>query len=236
MRWMGYGGLAAGAIALTPIITQAVAMQGGAAKALAQSAISSCGSGIPSGWAASIAEGIGQVPLVGGALAAGGYATIGASAALAIGGMLFGNYLDKQTPPEGFPWGRVVRWGCLITSALVAAPIVLSGLSMGLTFLSSYAAVYGYSAISSLAAFASSTFGTLGVSGALTGSAMAQGSAAMMTVHALTCALPIGASVFLFGKKRPADEVRSMPTLDLPPLTREHHGRVTQPSLQLATN
>jgi hypothetical protein len=229
MRSMGYGGLAAGAIAMAPIVTRAVAPNGFAG-VIASGAINFCGSALPTGWAASIAELVGSVPLVGATLAAGGFVTIGAAAGLAVGGMLLGNYLDKRAMSEGFPWGKVVRWGCLITSALIAAPMVLSGLTMGLMFLGQYFGIDG------LAGFATSTFGTLGRAGELTGAAMAQGSAAMMGVHALTCALPLGASAFLLGKKETPEQPKQLPQLHLPPL-RQYDGRVTPPPLlQLAAN
>lgn len=229
MRWMGYGGLAAGAIAMAPIVTKAVAPNG-LAGVIASGAINFCGSAVPTGWAADIAGVIGEIPVVGTALAAGGFATIGTAAGLALGGMLLGNYLDKHAKPDGFPWGKLVRWGCLITSALIAAPMVLSGLTMGLMFLGQYFGIDG------LAGFASSTFGTLGTAGKLTGTAMAQGSAAMMGVHALTCALPLGASAFLLGKKETPEQPKQLPQLHLPPL-RQYDGRVTPPRpLQLAAN
>lgn len=231
MRWMGFAGLGAGAIALSPILANALA-PGTLLQAAASSSISYCGSAMPTGLAAGISTIIGQVPVVGTALAAGGIATIGTAAGLAIGGMLLGNYLDKHHKPGSLPWGRIVRWSCLVTSALIAAPMVISGLAMGLSFIGQYLLFNGVDAGGSLIGFAQSTLGTLGTSGAFSGTAMAQGSAALMGVHAITCALPLGLSGFLLGKKPGNDQPQKLPSLQLPPL-RQHDGRVTQPQLQV---
>lgn len=236
MRGMGYLGLGAGAIALAPVVVNAVAAQDGLTYAAARGAIVSCGGSMPTGWAAGINEGLAQVPLVGTALAAGGFATIATAGGLAIGGMLLGNYLDKHQKPDGLPWGKIIRWGCLITSALVAAPMILSGLTMGLAFIGQLLYFNGVDMGASLMNFARNTIGTLGTSGALTGTAMAQGSAAMMVVHALTCALPLGLSGLFLGRRKEEEAPKELPSLHLPPLPgRELDGRVMQPHrLQMA--
>jgi hypothetical protein len=205
MRIMGLSGLGLGAVSLTPIITHALSPLGSQAWSASEFAINSCGSAVPVGWASDVANVVSQMPAIGPTLAAGGPATIATAAGLAIAGMVFGHFLDKHSKPGGFPWGKALRWGLLITSTLVAAPMILSGATMGLTFLGAY---FGVGAFSSLA----STFGTLGTSSAFSGAAMAKGSAAIMGVHALTCVLPMGLSGFLLGKK-PEENAKPMPLL-----------------------
>lgn len=198
-------GIAGAGLAVLPIIGGLFPSTSGAGVASALT-FSWCGLGA-TGWAEGAQGMVKAIPGVGETLAAGGWAAIGASAGLVLGGLMLGKYIDERTPKGGFPWGSVVRWGLLATSALIAAPMILSGVSMGLMFLSNLLPAAG--AIGGALSAAAATVGTVGASAMLPASTMAATGAGMSMLHALTCLLPLGLFGFLSTQKK--EEVAGVP-------------------------
>jgi len=154
-----------------------------------------CGvtSATSSGLAGAINGMLAEVPGIGSTLAAGGWSSALASGGIGIGGTLLGNYIHKKYDQEGgIQWGKIIKYAALATSLLVALPSVLSGVTMGLTYLAFLAGG---------AAVASSVYGaasaSLGLSGAAAGLSSSAGG---LLPHLVTCgaaALPATGAAFL---------------------------------------
>ena len=216
LKVLSWSGLATAGLALSPVVLPAVTSSSAVAIAGAE-AVRFCTSGVGSGLAGAAANFLGQIPLIGSTVAAGGFATAAMSGGLAMGGMLLANYLDKRTEQGAFRWGAVIRWASLTTSILIALPAILPAISMGAMF---FASVFSSSALYS-AALAIGSLGGAGASSAVGGAASAAGLAAL---HAVTCALPLGLTGFFLGQKE--EPKKPMPQLQLPALT---DGRLMQP-------
>lgn len=213
LKLLSWAGFATAGLAVLPALFNGANGMSGLASA---SAISFCGSGLPSGWAGDVAGMLGEVPLIASSLATGGIAAVGISVGIAVGGMWLSNYVDKHTTEGAFRWGSVIRWASLATSVLVALPMILPAISMGTMFLGT---LWG---VPSLQA-AASTIGSLGNTGAMAGVSSAMGATGLALAHAVTCALPLGLSGFILGSEG-NEAQKPMPKLNLPPL---HAGRVT---------
>ena len=169
--------------------------------------------GVPSsygtGLAGTLASGMAQIPFIGGALtsaapvtipllgwtvASGTLATLAATAGIGIGGVVLANWLEKrETPNAKIHWSKVIRYAALSTSALIALPSILSGISMGIAFLA--LAIGGYSAANHAILGLQSTLGAT----SMTGEA-ASGMLGMILPHLLTCGtamLPVLGGFFL---------------------------------------
>ncbi len=214
LKTLAAGGLATAGLALAPVVLPTVIANPNVAVAGAN-AISFCTSGAGEGLASSAAALLSQIPIVGNYIAVGGIATAAISGGLAVGGMLWANYLDKHTRKDEFRWGSVVRWAALSTSILIALPAIIPAISMGTMF-------FGLLAGSTVLTEIAFSLGSLGAAGAASGMSTALGAAGLAGVHALTCALPLGAAGFFLGQK----EEKPMPKLQLPALA---DGRVTPP-------
>jgi len=89
-----------------------------------------------SGLAGGLSEAISYIPLIGSELAKGGAFNIIATAVTGLGGVLLGNWMSKNHQgKEGIDWGKVVKWSALATSALIAMPSILAGISNGLAYI-----------------------------------------------------------------------------------------------------
>ncbi|MDX2073332.1 MAG: hypothetical protein SFX19_03075 [Alphaproteobacteria bacterium] len=75
------------------------------------------------------------VPLIGGELAKGGITNIIATAVTGIGGVALGNWISETHTGEGIDWGKVIKWSALATSAMIALPSILTGISNGLVYI-----------------------------------------------------------------------------------------------------
>ncbi len=212
LKTLAVGGVATAGLALAPVVAPMVVASPNVAVAGAN-AISFCTSGPGSNLAASAAGLLRQIPIIGPSIAAGGLATAAISGGLAVGGMLWANYLDKRTRQGEFRWGSVIRWAALSTSILIALPAIIPAISMGAMF---FGGLVGSATLIDIA-FA---LGSLGAAGAASGMSTAMGAAGLAGVHALTCALPLGVAGFFLGQK----EEKPMPQLQLPALA---DGRVT---------
>lgn len=222
LKVLSYGGLTTAALALSPVVFPLFSKN---LKGIGEAAIAFCTTGAPSGLAGSVSSFL--TPILGTTLAAGGWATVGLSGALAIGGMWLGNYIDKRTEKGNFRWGAVVRWGCLATSMLIALPAILPAISMGLMFLGTWAGSNGLmgAAVDIGRLGAGSAMAKAAASGAVS---TAVGTASLAAMHALTCALPLGSAGFFLGQKE-EKQPRPQSSLVLPAF---RDGRV---SAQLAS-
>ena len=89
-----------------------------------------------SGLSGFINSNLAKVPGIGESLAAGGWATAITSGVIGIGGTMLGNYISKHYDKSGhIPWGKIIKYAAITTSFLIALPGLLSGISMGLTYL-----------------------------------------------------------------------------------------------------
>lgn len=93
--------------------------------------------GTAKGGLAQFMEGVlGTVPGVGGMLASAGWGASITSGVIGIAGVMLGDYIHRHYDRKGhIQWGTVIKYVALTTSILIALPSILSGISMGLTFL-----------------------------------------------------------------------------------------------------
>lgn len=174
------------------------------------------GNPLGTGLAATVQQGIASLPGIGAALtstsavtvpflgtiAAGAIASIAATAVIGIGGVLAANWLEKRESGNGVRWSRVLRYGALATSALIALPGMLSAISIGITFLAAQLGPAGTATHTALA--------LQGFTGATTmhASAGALNGVAAILPHLFTCglaALPIVGALFMDHKTRSTD-------------------------------
>ena len=136
------------------------------------------------------------IPVLGVAIASGALLTIGLTAVIGVGGMLLANWMQQHEDPHAaVKWSKVVRVAALSTSALIALPGILGGLSVGITFLASL--LPGMAGSSTAMAMKE----TLGATSMEMGGA-ASGIAALLP-HLFTCGaafIPL-ALAFFMGKK-----------------------------------
>ncbi len=163
------------------------------------------GTGLGSGLVGAMNSAFSNIPLIGAAIAKGGIASAVASGVTGIGGVLLGQFIEKkENGKTGIKWGKVVKYAALITSALIAMPAILSGITMGIVYCSTAFSglELGSAAIDFLAP-------TLGASGAMGATAAGLSGAAFVIPHILTCGLPMiatGAAWFLGKNKKHADK------------------------------
>ena len=87
------------------------------------------------GLAVHLNNALAAVPMIGSKLAEGGLFNSAATALVGVGGVLTGNWISKRhNGKPGLDWGKVIKWGALATSALIALPSILTGLSNGLQY------------------------------------------------------------------------------------------------------
>lgn len=193
-------GVASGVIA-APYVLPLVGMGNAAmTKQIVTLCETSAGHGI--GLAGVINKGISHIPGVGDTLAAGGWANAFASGIIGIGGTLLGNYVSNHYDREGhFPWGKAIKYAALATSILIALPSLLSGISMGLTYLAFAAGGAGLA--STVSGALGSSLGLMGGINVISAGAGLSG----LIAHAVTCgaaALPIIGSLWMGHKAHTA--------------------------------
>lgn len=138
--------------------------------------------GLGSGLTGIINKGLSAIPEIGTTLAAGGWINAAASGVVGIGGVLLGNYIQKHYDRDGqIPWGKIIKYAALATSLLIALPSILSGLTIGLTFMAS---LTGSAVFTGQVAGALSS--TLGLMGNINLATMGAGIASLLP-HLMTC-------------------------------------------------
>jgi hypothetical protein len=91
----------------------------------------------PTGIAGSINSVLASVPLIGAELAKGGLFTAFTSATAGLGGIALSQFMEKnEDGSKNIKWSKVIRYGALATSALIALPTVLTALGTGIIYLS----------------------------------------------------------------------------------------------------
>lgn len=141
------------------------------------------GGGYGTGLAGGINSMLASVPVIGETLAEGGIATAGTSGLIGIGGVLLGNYIEKHRKDEDKDkpnWGKIIKYAALTTSALIALPSILTGLSVGISYIASLAGAEA--AASAIGAVS----GTIGAIGEMNHMSAAGGIGSMLT-HIITC-------------------------------------------------
>lgn len=188
LHYLALGGsLVTGAIILAPYALPALGI--GSADDALMIFERVCGqSDTGSGIASTLNNHLTNIPVIGPSIANGGYEAAGITGSIGIGGYVLGKTLEKtQSGEEDINWGKIIRYGALATSALIALPALLTGINMGLTYL---ALAFSGAALASLTADSlNETIGTIGKTAAE--KAGLSGGAALIP-HLLTC----GASFF----------------------------------------
>lgn len=156
------------------------------------------------------------VPGIGGTLASAGWGSSIIAAGIGIGGTMLGDYIHTHYDKKGhIPWGTVIKYASLATSVLIALPSILSGISMGITFL---ALAFGGS--DAMFAARGALQHTIGFSGT---AHFAPTGLAALAPHLLTCGralLPLGAAAMFstpqHGEAAMASESYSMRLINTP--------------------
>ena len=198
-RLMRAAWLTGGVIAL-PYVLPAIGI--GSAKVAGQVSNLCTASGSTSmGLAGALNNVLADVPGIGPSLAAGGWSSALWAGGIGFGGMLLGNYVHKHYDHEGgIQWGKIIKYAALTTSLLIGLPSLLTGITMGLTYLAYLA---GHALVGNGASFASPVAGALGNTLGFSGATSAVGSAGGLVPHLITCGavtLPMTGAAFMANK------------------------------------
>lgn len=185
------GGLATSALIVAPYIGDALGISSATVPEIMGNLHQH---GLGSGLAGAANSLLNMIPLVGETLSAGGMVTTATSGIFGIGGILLGNYFGKKHhKPSDLKWEKAIKYAALTTSILIALPSILTGISVGLSYLAAFAgAGVASSALTSMATAIGSIGGTgMATAGAGIGSAL---------THLITCggaALSVAGSIYL---------------------------------------
>ncbi len=202
---LALGGIAIGAaVMLSPHILPALGIGSEVAAEDAMFALHSSMDAGGSGLAGVINTALSAVPVIGGKLAEGGLFNAAATATVGIGGVLLGQFIAKREDgSKRIKWGNVIKYAALITSAMIALPTVLTGISTGLIYLSTLAGDphLTFSAISFVDKI-------IGAAGSMAETMMGFSGLGAVIPHFLTCGsalLPAALSIALgTDEKKPA--------------------------------
>ena len=154
----------------------------------------------PTGMAGAINSALALIPGIGGKLAAGGLFTAGVSAFTGIGGVLLGQFLEnKEDGTKGIKWGTVIKYGALITSALIAMPAILTALGTGIIYCGmalSEAGILTTAASNSIIANVAKTLGSVG--GAYSHNLFGLEGISAVLPHFLCCGAPFAPALLSF--------------------------------------
>lgn len=196
---------------------------------IADAAISLC-SNTTGGLTQALEGALISVPGIGQYLGTTGWTSSITSGAIGIAGVLLGDYIHKHYDRKGhIQWGTIIKYAALTTSILVALPSILSGISMGATFLA------GLFSNDAMLAARNVLAPTLGFSGT---EMIAPAGLAGLAPHLLTCGralLPLAAT-FWGHQKTVNAELRDAYSIQMmsPPLTTK--GKPTTLAFQLIDN
>ena len=187
LHYLALGGaLISGAVVLAPYVLPNIGIGDSDTALTVLNGV--CGSETGTGIAGAMNQAMQDIPIIGAPLSNGGIYTAATVGVIGIGGTYLGKALEKDhVPDEGFNWGKAIRYAAVTTSALIALPSLLTGISMGLVYLA-----YAYSgrdAASDMIGMVSDTIGSIGKTAA-NNSGLSGGMA--LIPHLLTC----GASFF----------------------------------------
>lgn len=160
----------------------------------------------PSGMAGAINNSLALIPGIGSHLAEGGLFTAGASALTGISGVLMGEFLEaRESDTHGVKWGTVIKYGALMTSALIALPAVLTMLGTGIIYSGmalSEANILTTEASNSIIANVAKTIGSVG--GTYSHDMFGLDGLSAIIPHFFCCGAPLAPaslSLFMDGKK-----------------------------------
>lgn len=134
-----------------------------------------------------------SMEIAGVGVAVGTVASLASTLVIGVGGMLLANWMEKHEQEGQFPWSKVVRYGALATSALIALPSVIGALAIGITFIAS---LFGTGAANTVFPAMQNTLGATSMHAAEGGAI--QGVAASL-IHVVDCgiaALPFVGAYF----------------------------------------
>jgi hypothetical protein len=145
------------------------------------------------GLAGAVNSVINGIPLVGETLATNGIVNALTTGVIGIGGVLLGNYIEKQENGETkIKWGNVIKTAALATSFFLALPTVLTGVSMGLIYLGQAAADAGLIEAMAASDFFGGVASTLGTVGGAVHNTMGAAGGILATLpHLLTCGVSL---------------------------------------------
>jgi hypothetical protein len=214
------GGLATSGIIIAPYVGDAIGIS---AKTVPEIMEVMHGHGLGSGIAGSINSLLSNIPYIGETLSSGSMATTAASGIIGIGGILLGNYLEKKHHREdGISWGKIIKYSALTTSILIALPSILTGLSVGLSYLAAFA---GSGVIASAL---TSVAGALGSIGGMNVAAAGAGIGSALT-HLITCggaALSVAGAIYIDKATEPANEPPKIEIIQKTPIKRGEECRI----------
>lgn len=182
LRWIAAGtALAAGAVIIAPYVLPALGV--GSATLAEESMLALHGAGLGNGLAGAINGALNMLPGIGPTLAGGGWPAAAATGLIGIGGVLLGRYVDQHDDgTKSIRWGKVIKTAALMSSALIALPSLLTGLSAGIVFLC--AALSGPALASAAVPLLKKTLGSIGTASMAVSGASG---AALTLPHLLTC-------------------------------------------------
>lgn len=147
----------------------------------------------PAGMAGALNSTIGLIPGIGSKLAEGGWFTAAVSASIGMGGMLLGNFIEKREgEAKGIKWGSAIKWGALITSALVALPTILTAIGTGIVYAGMALSDAGVISTASSNSIISNVYKTIGsIGGTYEHNLLGLGGLAAVVPHFLCCGAPL---------------------------------------------
>lgn len=145
---------------------------------LASAAVNLC-STTTGGLTQMLEETLSGIPVVGTYLGNAGWASSITSGVIGIAGVLVGEYIHRHYDRKGhIQWGSIIKYASLATSMLIALPSILSGISMGITYI---AGLFGNDALFAARDVLAPTLGFSGIKMA------APAGLAGLAPHLLTC-------------------------------------------------
>lgn len=167
----------------------------------------------PTGMAGAINSTMALIPGIGSKLAAGGLFTAAACALTGIGGVLLGNFIaSREDGAKSIKWGTVIKYGALITSALIAMPAILTALGTGIIYCGmalSEAGILTTAASNSIISNVAATIGSVG--GAYAHNLFGLEGLSAILPHLVCCGAPLAPAIlpmfsWLFKGKKTAQQ------------------------------
>ncbi len=183
-KWL-YGATAATGVIAAPYLLPSLGFgRPGLTEAIAR--ICSTTPGASLGLSGTLRQASESLPGIGSYVAEGGWNPAIASGILGFGGTWLGNFIHQHYDRKGhIPWGKIIKYVAITTSLLIALPGILSGLTMGATYL---AYLVGSAALAS--SILGITRASLGLLGEVGTTGIGSGMSALLP-HLATCGAAI---------------------------------------------
>lgn len=207
-HWLMLGGaLLAGTVILSPYILPVLGI--GTAFMAEEALEGVCATTEGTGIAAGVNNLLKATPVIGSAIAGGGYSTAIATGVIGIGGTALGKKLEQKHTGDGINWGKTIKNASLVSSMLIALPSLLTGISMGLSFTAR--AFGGIEAAENMDNFLIPTLGGIGKTAA---SNSGLGGGMALIPHLITCGgafLPAATGYFMAHPEDEYDTPQNIP-------------------------